>query len=557
MSMALSASPRDGTEEPQKDAPLRDDIRLLGRILGDTVRDQEGEAVFDVVERIRQTSIRFHRDGDEPARRELEAILKELSPEETLRIVRAFSYFSHLANVAEDQHHIRRTRAHLIAGSAPRAGTLAHALDRARQAGFSPTQLRAFFDTAHIRPVLTAHPTEVRRKSTLDREMDVARLLAERDLIQQTPEEKTAAEEALRRAVLTLWQTSLLRRRRLTVLDEVANGLAYYDHTFLEELPRLYASLEERLQALEPGRRAVSVPSFLKPASWIGGDRDGNPFVTAQVLRRSFAMQSGRAMGFYLGELDKLGGELSLSSDLVHPSARLRALAERSPDHSEHRQNEPYRLAVATIKARIAATARKLDGDSSASSADETSAYEDVAEFREDLDIIDASLKQNRSRVLAGGRLRTLIRALDCFGFHLATIDLRQNSDVHERTIAELLEAAAPGTAYLEREEDARIVLLAGELKTARPLASPFIAYGEETRSELDILRTAARTHRVYGKAAIQNAIISQTTSVSDLLEVAVLLKEVGLVGPDGRSDVDIVPLFETISDLRRCAGVM
>jgi phosphoenolpyruvate carboxylase len=554
--MTALGSPREAMEEPEKDAPLREDIRLLGRILGDTVREQEGEAVFDVVERIRQTSIRFHRDGDEPARRELEAILNELSPEETLRIVRAFSYFSHLANVAEDQHHIRRTRTHLLAGSAPRAGTLAHAFERSRQAGLGPGELRAFFDGADISPVLTAHPTEVRRKSTLDREMDIARLLSERDLIRQTPEDKSASEEALRRAVLTLWQTSLLRKKRLTVLDEVANGLAYYDHTFLAELPRLYATLEDRLEALEPTRRAVSVPSFLRPASWIGGDRDGNPFVTAEVLRQSLAMQNARAMRFYLGELDRLGGELSLSSDLVHPSARLQALAERSPDRSEHRRNEPYRLATATISARIAATARKLD-DGSVGAQDESQAYANVIEFREDLEIIDSSLKQNRSRVLAGGRLRSLIRAVDCFGFHLSTIDLRQNSDVHERSIAELLEAAAPGTAYLENDEEARIALLVKELTTARPLASPFIAYGEETSSELEILRTAAKAHRLYGKAAIQNAIISKAASVSDLLEVAVLIKEVGLVGPDGKSDINIVPLFETISDLRQCAKVM
>ncbi|SDR60536.1 Phosphoenolpyruvate carboxylase, type 1 [Rhizobiales bacterium GAS191] len=556
MSIALNASSRDTLEEPLKDAPLREDIRLLGRILGDTVRDQEGEAVFDVVERIRQTSIRFHRDGDEPARRELEAILNELSPEEALRIVRAFSYFSHLANVAEDQHHIRRTRAHQLQGSAPRAGTLAHALERARQAGLGMAELRGFFESAHIRPVLTAHPTEVRRKSTLDREMEIARLLGERDLIQQTAEEKQASEEALRLAVLTLWQTSLLRRKRLTVLDEVANGLAYYDHTFLDELPRLYAALEERLQELEPDRRAVAVPSFLRPASWIGGDRDGNPFVTAEVLRRSFAMQSARAMRFYLAELGKLGGELSLSSDLVHPSARLRALAERSPDRSEHRQNEPYRLAISTIRGRIAATARRLEGGA-AEKPDGELAYESVVELRDDLDIIDSSLRQNRSKLLAGGRLRKLIRAVDCFGFHLATIDLRQNSDVHERSIAELFEAVAPGTAYRELPEEGRIALLAKELTTARPLASPFIAYGEETQSELDILRTAAQAHRIYGTSAIQNSIISKAASVSDLLEVAVLLKEVGLVRPDGSSDINIVPLFETISDLRHCAKVM
>ena len=238
-------------EDSGKDRPLRDDIRLLGRILGDTVREQEGGAVFDIVERIRQTSIRFHRDNDEAARRALEAILNDLSPGQTVQIVRAFSYFSHLANIAEDQHHIRRTRAHTLAGAAPRAGTIAHAIDRAQDAGIGAAELGAFFDEALVSPVLTAHPTEVRRKSTLDREMEIADLLDRRERVQLTHEEMAASNERLRRAVLTLWQTSMLRRNRLTVLDEVANGLSYYDYTFLREVPRLFSALQDDLQAAD------------------------------------------------------------------------------------------------------------------------------------------------------------------------------------------------------------------------------------------------------------------------------------------------------------------
>jgi phosphoenolpyruvate carboxylase len=214
--------------------------------------------------------------------------------------------------------------------------------------------------------------------------MDVAQLLSERDLVRQTPEDRADSEAALRRAVLTLWQTSLLRKKRLTVLDEVANGLAYYDHTFFTELPRLYAALEDRLAALEPSRRTAGVPSFLTPASWIGGDRDGNPYVTGEVLRRSFALQSAKAMRFYRAELERLGGELSLSSELVHPSARLMGLAEASPDRSEHRRNEPYRLAIATIAARLAATARRLEGETSPAQG-HSPAYAHAGELRDDL----------------------------------------------------------------------------------------------------------------------------------------------------------------------------
>src|SRR5262245_6268447 len=286
-----------------KDLPLRDDIRLLGRILGDTVRSQEGDTVFAIVERIRQTSIRFHRDEDEAARHELEAMLNSLSHAQSIHIIRAFGYFSHLANLAEDQHHIRRTRAHAMAETPARAGTMAYALERARTSGVSREQLQAFFAEALCSPVLTAHPTEVRRKSSIDREMEIARLLDERDRVKFTPEELAANRRALRRAVLTLWQTSILRDTRLRVIDEVANGLAYYDHTFLGALPTFYADLEDQLSELDPAWAGVDVPSFLRMGSWIGGDRDGNPYVTAEVTRQALAMQSGRVLRFYLEQM--------------------------------------------------------------------------------------------------------------------------------------------------------------------------------------------------------------------------------------------------------------
>jgi phosphoenolpyruvate carboxylase len=225
-------------EAEDKDLPLREDIRLLGRVLGDTVREQAGAAVFDTVESIRQKAVRFHRDEDAAARRELEATLNSLPPAEALQIIRAFGFFSHLANIAEDQHHIRRTRAHALTASAPRDGTMAQALARARENGIPSARLRAFFANAKVVPVLTAHPTEVRRKSTIDRERDVADLLAERDRFPLTAAELKANETALRCAVLTLWQTSPLRRTRLRVIDEVANGLAFYDYTFLRECAR-------------------------------------------------------------------------------------------------------------------------------------------------------------------------------------------------------------------------------------------------------------------------------------------------------------------------------
>jgi phosphoenolpyruvate carboxylase len=540
----------------EEDARLRNDIRLLGRILGDTVRDQEGAGVFDLVERVRQTSIRFHRDDDKPARRELEIILDSMSTGQTVRIVRAFSYFSHLANIAEDQNNIRQMRARSTAGGAPRSGTLARTLSHAHAAGFSPADLRKFFSTALVGPVLTAHPTEVRRKSTIDREMEIAALLDRRERVNLTAEELAASDEQLRREVLTLWQTNLLRRTKLTVLDEVANGLSFYDYTFLDEVPRLHCTLEDRLNEADGGTSG-ELASFLKMGSWIGGDRDGNPFVTAEVMRGTLRLQSGSVLHHYLEELHVLGSELSLAAHLADVSKDLRGLAERSPDTSPHRSGEPYRLAVSGIYARLTATAARLGVEIIRAPVGEAEPYASAAEFKADLDILYRSLVSNKSGVIARGRLRTLRRAVDCFGFHLACLDMRQNSAVHERTVAELLDAANPGMSYLALNEEARIALLSSELRNTRPLTSSFVKYSEETMGELAVFHAAAEAHAKFGAEAIPQCIISMCKGVSDMLEVALLLKEVGLVDPSGRSAINIVPLFETIEDLQASSGIM
>ena len=551
----LRSNRAEDAQALEEDARLRNDIRLLGRILGDTVRDQEGAGVFDLVERIRQTSIRFHRDDDKPARRELEIILDSMSTGQTVRIVRAFSYFSHLANIAEDQNNIRQMRARSNAGGTPRPGTLALTLSHARAAGISPADLRKFFATALVGPVLTAHPTEVRRKSTIDREMEIAALLDRRERVQLTPEELAASDEELRREVLTLWQTNLLRRTKLTVLDEVANGLSFYDYTFLHEVPRLHCALEDQLN--EADGTQAELASFLRMGSWIGGDRDGNPFVTAEVMRGTLRLQSSRLLHYYLEELHVLGSELSLAAHLADISKDLRALAERSPDTSPHRSGEPYRLAVSGIYARLTATAARLRVEITRAPVGEAAPYADVGEFKADLDTLHRSLISNKSGVIARGRLRQLRRAVDCFGFHLASLDIRQNSAVHERTVAELIDAAMPGMSYLALGEEARISLLTGELRNARPLTSSFVKYSEETLGELAVFHAAAEAHAKFGADTIPQCIISMCKGVSDMLEVALLLKEVGLVDPSGRSAINIVPLFETIEDLQASSAIM
>jgi phosphoenolpyruvate carboxylase len=541
------------------DQPLRDDIRLLGRLLGDTVRGQEGAAAFDLVERIRQSSIAFRRDDDVEARRELERILDALSREETMVVVRSFSYFSHLANLAEDLDNSRRVRRSEIDGADPADGSLVKALDRLEAAGIGPDALRGFLDSAEVVPVLTAHPTEVQRKSVRDLEMEIERLLRARDRSQLTPRERAASDEAVRRAVLALWQTRMLRLEKLEVIDEVANGLSFFEQTFLAEVPSLYAGLEDELERRYPGRPWDEVPSFLRVGSWIGGDRDGNPFVDEAVLRRTLRMQSSRVFEHYLEELHALGAELSLTTLVAQVSPELQALADRSPDVSLHRRDEPYRRALTGLYARVAATTRSLDQHEPLRHAvGDAPPYAGPAEFAADLDVIHRSLQQNKSALLARGRLRRLKRAVGVFGFHLAPLDLRQNSDVHERVVTELFAAARPGVRYQSLDEDARIRLLVEELATARLLGSPYLEYSPETRSELDILQAAAQLQRRYGDDCIPNYVISKCDGVSDVLEVVLLLREVGMFrAADAELKCNVVPLFETIADLRGASRTM
>ncbi|MEH6545774.1 MAG: phosphoenolpyruvate carboxylase [Sneathiella sp.] len=549
----------DGSTDPQeKDAPLREDIRLLGRLLGDTVRAQEGEEVFDLVEDIRQTSILFQKEDSVGAKQDLENILNRLSTEQAVLVLRAFSYFLQFANIAEDQHHVRRTRFHEKVGSAPRDGSMASALMKAKKAGISDAVLKTFFETALVVPVLTAHPTEVRRKSTMRREADIAELLDKRDSGDWGPHEISSIDTELCREVLTIWQTDLLRRTKLQIVDEIQNGLSYYDQTFLTELPNFYSSLENCLSELGMQVDGNSIKPFLRMGSWIGGDRDGNPFVTSDVLKATLRKQNAHILTHYLEETHRLGSELSLSTNVVHMSDALLELAESSPDHSPHRQGEPYRRAISGIYARLVATLTGFGSPAPARApVGEAASYESASEFLDDLDVIKKSLIENGSKLIADGRLKHLRRAVECFGFHLATLDLRQNSDMHERVVGELFSAVDSSIRYAEMDESERIDSLVTELASGRPLLRPHWSYSEETRSELAILQAAAIAQKTYGETAITTAIISNTQSVSDLLELATLFKQVGMISPEGHSKINIVALFETIPDLRNCVPIM
>jgi phosphoenolpyruvate carboxylase len=541
-----------------KDVPLREDIRLLGRILGDTLREQEGDKTFELVENVRRSAVRFRKTQDERDHNQLEQMLDALSPRDTLAVVRAFSYFSQLSNIAEDLHHNRRRRAHLKAGSSPQEGSMQLALDRVQEKQVDAATLQAFFDKALISPVLTAHPTEVQRKSILDCQLIISSLMSERDRLDMTPDELADNEEALRRFVLILWETRMLRTSKLTVPDEIKNGLTYYSYTFLSEIPTIYANLEKQLE--KRYGTPISIPPFLRVGSWIGGDRDGNPFVTHEVMQNAAERHSSLILEHYLSETNILGKRLSLSTRLVDISDELEAFAAQSPDQAASREDEPYRRAMIAIYSRLAATAKELGHrvehlrpmDSGAHP------YADAQEFISDLDILINSLYQHHAVYLARGRLANLRRAVEVFGFHLAPLDMRQHSAVHEQVVGELL-AAAGRDGYAQLDEAARCTALLAALQAGKHLATDVEKFSHTVQGELRIMLAAADIHRRFGRAALPNYIISMTKGVSDMLEVALMLQQAGLLDANDRPalHINIIPLFETIADLRGCGPIM
>ena len=536
-----------------KEQPLIEAIRLLGRLLGDVIREQEGQATFDMVEKIRRLSVAYRVRLDAGAGEELGSLLQSISLPQTLQVLRAFSYFSHLINLAEDRHHVRRRQHHERLGQVQN-GSLQASMESLQAHGVQPQQVADLLSRAYVSPVLTAHPTEVQRAAILAAEHAIAHLLEERDGL-HSPRELERTTALLKARITQLWQTRILRNNKLTVADEISNALSYYNSTFLQEIPQLYEDLEHML----PGQR---IEPFFRMGHWMGGDRDGNPFVTAECLGQALRMQCETALLHYLKELHALSMELSMSTMLVEATPELHALADAANDNNPHRQDEAYRRAVAGIYARTAAAlkARTFAHPPHPPIAD-AEPYACAEDLLRDLHILADSLRQHHGAALLALHLGKLMRAVEVFGFHLATLDLRQNSEEHEQVVAELLRVAQIESNYSGLDEAAKRQCLLAALADVRPLKVPDADYSSKTVAELAVFTDALQILQTYGRSALRHYIISHTEDVSDLLELMVLFKESGLLrhfgSPAVHSRLIVSPLFETIADLQAAPRIM
>ena len=560
----LPVTPLLSVNRDERQETLLEHNRLLGGLLGETIFSYAGLHIYQVTEALKNASVEFYKNQTQESRKNLSKLCSDLSDSEILRVIRSFSHFSLLANIAEDVYQTQEQRAIKFSNKL-QLGTLEKSLNNLKAKGINREKMAKAMENVSIVPVLTAHPTQVQRKSILDLNKKITDLLDQHDNVRNFQIDEVEWIEDLNRKIQILWQTSMLRTSKLRVTDEINNALSYYDITFFNEIPKLTNKFHELSKKLgtDPEKSETLTP--LTMGMWIGGDRDGNPYVTVETLEKSAQAQALKLFQHYLAEIQLLYRDLSMSITMTNVSEEVKELAEASGEVSPHRTNEPYRRALTTIKDRLLATAYNLCENTEFLPPKRENAsnnpYKYSEEFTKDLQIIADSLAKNNSILLVKGKLLNLITATKIFGFHLATIDLRQDSSIHEVCVAELLKSVNIIDNYLELSEGERCEVLIRELEQdPRPLSDENIPKSELLASELAIYKKAKSLKDRFGSKIIEKNLISHAMNVSDMLEIAILLKEANLArGTAGNEfcDLQIVPLFETVEDLEAAPEVL
>ncbi len=539
---------------------LSEQIHHLGDLLGETLIEQEGRGLFERVEEVRHLA-KAHRAGDAAAGARLLARIESLPLPEARGVVKAFAAYFQLVNLAEEEERVRilrrRARESQERGE-PMGETMAAAVKRLREEGLSAAEMQALVSRLLVMPVFTAHPTEAKRRTVLTKLSRIADALRFLDFGTPTPEEAATTFDLVREEVVSLWQTEETRSYRPGVLDEVINGLYYFESTLFDLAPVLVRRLGRALQHEYPGH-AFTVGPFLRFGSWIGGDRDGNPYVTAGVTEGTLREHQGLALRLYQRAMDRMRGLLSTAesfgvSDALRASLdadfslfpdEARRAADRYP-RQVHRQK--LALVYRKLGATLEASGRPWRPDYRPA----PGIYETPAAFVADLAVVQESLLAHRGERLARGRLQTLREQAELFGFHLATLDLRQHSDVHARALGEMLGRYGLGDDYVDWPEERKAALLTRELGTTRPLSPAEPDFSEETNEALAAFRVARRAHDRLGPAAVDAFIVSMTRGPSDVLAPLLLAQDARCA-----DRLDIVPLFETVKDLHEAPGVM
>ena len=559
--MSEQAGSTLAANRPQSNNLLRRDVRFLGNILGDVLVHQGGHELLEIVEKIREMSKALRAEFLPELYDEFRNVIDALDPDIRHQVIRAFAIYFQLVNIAEQNHRIRRKRDYeRSAGETVQPGSIESAILVLKDQGIAVSEVKAIIDGISLELVMTAHPTEATRRAVLDIHKRIANEVMELDNPNLTYREREKQREKLLNEVFTLWQTDELRDRKPTVIDEVRNGMYYFDETLFDVLPSVYEELERNLDKYYPGER-WHVPAYLRFGSWIGGDRDGNPSVTAKVTWETLTLQRQLVLQKYEQLLNNLMDQLSFSTNIIEVSDELIASMKLDRELVELRgvdiwrnEKEPYRIKLSYMLEKLSNTLNDMLKGS-------PQRYNSADELKEDLLIIDRSLRHHFADYVADTHIRKFVRQVELFGFHLAALDVRQHSKEHENAMTEILANMNIAQDYGSLGEEEKVDLLHRLLNDPRPLTSPHFAYSEGTRECLDVYHTIYRAQQEFGVNCISSYLISMTQGASDMLEVMVFAKEVGLFRKETNGNVhctmQAVPLFETIDDLHAAPGIM
>jgi len=567
--MSLSPSSQElPWELVERNKPLRADVHLLGNLLGETIRRFDGEEVFNRVEEFRRLCKAIHEQPDPQLKQELSDLIKSLDLDTATKVIKSFLIFFDLINIAEQNHRLRRRAQHESAAViAHQPGSLSELFDRLDRENGPAQQVSEILDDLDIQVVFTAHPTEITRRTVLLKQLEIAKYLFLKDHPPLTRREQRAIEDGLRGVVEALWLTDHVIYFKPSVMDEVRYGLYHFENVVIDAVLEVHGALKERCRKLQgKGKDLLLSPKrFITFGSWMGGDRDGNPFVTPEITVQTLDHQRLVILRRYLTEVENLFNQLSHSDNWVRPGEELacslaeetEAMPKLGANLVSRYQFEPFRRKLLFIKEKLKNTLdRRADRDQL--SDDPRSIYTNPADFRSDVELLVSSLGQaGCSSSLAGAE--RLLDTIDIFGFHLAKLDVRQHSERHTRALDEVTRrlGVQPG-GYSTLPENERLQWLVRELESQRPLFPADLKFSEETNDTIQVFRTMAYLQAEFGSPALDTYIVSMTTSASDLLSILLFAKDCGLYDPANYPErtISVVPLFETIEDLRRAPSI-
>ncbi|MCU7496300.1 MAG: phosphoenolpyruvate carboxylase [Ignavibacteria bacterium] len=552
----MITKPLTQLEETEKDEPLRKDIRELGIILGNVLVEQEDKDLFETVEELRALTKTLRTEYSDEVRNRIIFLINSFTPEKAYKVVKAFSVYFILVNAADEINRIRRMRAHIFLNHRPQKGSIEESLSKLKEEGITQEQLQEVLASLEVVPVFTAHPTEATRQTILKKILNISRLLLQREYKKLTPYEEERIRQQLQTEVTLLWQSNEIRFHKVTVKDEIQHGLFFFKNVLYDLIPEFYLNLNLKLGSVYKFKNPA--PALIKFGSWMGGDRDGHPYVTVDITKETVANYRKIILELYLKDLDPIYDSISTSMALVSASPQLHLSIESDriklkdfvTESVLRDPSEVYRVKLFLISLKLRKTIDQ-----------EEMGYKDASEFLLDLELMYDSLSENRGRIIAEEKILPLIYKVKTFGFNFISLDVRQNASLIREAAEEILGYCGIKSGFSELKEEEKNFILTKEILSPRALINQFSEISPTARQVIEELAVIRWAKENISDKSCNDYVISNCSAVSDVMSVLLFAREAGLVqaGREGlnKSDFDILPLFETIDDLRNSEAIM